>query len=340
MRLTSKTTLVLTLGVSMVSGCKGESPSNTPDPNETPTTMGVQLDSVAPVAQGAMFWAPLDATPSPEGERVYFTASTEEGPAVLATDGAGGTPQVLYAGDLLSAPFGVVSSLDGETLFISDSARQDVGDEELEDLPVGGILSLATSGGEPALISGTEGTSPRSLHLSEMDGQEVLHFTGVDPTSGEAAVYRVSVSGGALETVASGAPLSQPSGIVVGNDGTVYVADSSAVEGGSAALLAIKDGQISMLAEELRLGYPAGLTLDVAGVTLLASGLADDADSSVVHAIDLSSGERSTISDGISQNSESGGVHRAHSANVFAWANSDGDERNPGGTVYLLKGAE
>lgn len=343
MRLTSQTTLAFTLGVSLLGACKGESPSTTPDPNTPPITSGVQLTSVAPVAQGTMFWAPLDATPSPEGQTIYFTASTAEGPAVLAAE-PGAASRVLYAGELLSAPFGVVSSLDGATLYISDSTAQEATGEEGEGAgeegPVGRIMRLSTTGGEPSVVSGTEGTSPRSLHLSEVDGQETLHFTGVDPSSGQAAVYRLSVDGGALEMVASGAPLAQPSGIVVGLDGTIYVADSSAAEGGAAALLSIKDGQVALMVEDLRLGYPAGLTLDVEGLTLLASGLADDANSSVVHAVKLDSGERSVISEGISQNSESGGVHRAHKANVFAWANSDGTERAPGGTVYLLKGAE
>lgn len=343
MRLTSKTTLLLTLGASMVGACTGEKTPTPPMEQVPPPAASFNIGSVAPAAEGAMFWAPLDATPSPQGETIYFTASTSEGPAVLATTG-GAAPTTLYAGELLSAPFGVVTSLDGSTLFVSDSAIQETVGEETEeiesDAPAGAILTLSATGGEPAVLSGTEGTSPRSLTLNEIEGQDVLHFTGIDASTGEPTVFRIAANGGGLQVVASGAPLSQPSGIVVGSDGTIYVADSSAVAGGEAALLQIKDGVVSPLVESIRLGYPAGITLNMAGTVLLASGLADDADTSVVHSIELSSGERTMISDGIGHNSESGGVHRAHGVDAFAWANSDGDENNPGGTVYLLKAAE
>ncbi len=345
MRLTSKTSLLLTLGASMVGACTGAEKSTTPPVEQMPppAAASFSIGSVAPAAEGAMFWAPLDATPSPQGETIYFTASTAEGPAVLATSG-GEAPTTLYAGELLSAPFGVVTSLDGSTLFISDSAIQETVGEETEeiesDAPAGAILTLSVTGGDPTIMLGTAGTSPRSLTLNEIDGQDVLHFTGIDPATGAPAVFRIGANGGSLAIVASGEPLAQPSGIVVGSDGTIYIADSSSVAGGEAALLMIKDGVVSPLVESLRLGYPAGITLNMAGTVLLASGLADDADTSVVHSVELSSGERTMISDGIGHNSESGGVHRAHKVDAFAWANSDGDENNPGGTVYLLKAAE
>lgn len=338
---TIKTTLVLTMGAALIGGCKSDPASSGPDP-ETPSTQGMQLASVAPAAEGEAFWSPLDATPSPEGAQIYFTATVEDGPAVLSVASEGGAPEVLYAGEALAAPFGVVTSLDGRTLFVADSAVQAAADEEdsVDEGPVGGILRLSVSGGTPQMISGTEGTTPRALHVSSLDGQEVLHFTGSDPETGEAAVYRVASAGGAVTTVARGAPLGQPSGIVSGPDGKLYVADASATEEGAAALLVIDGGEVSTLAESLRLGFPAGITIDVEGTTVLASGLADDADQSVVHAIDLASGTRQAIDQGIGHNQESGGVHRAHDSNVFAWANSAGDERAPGGTVYVLKAAE
>lgn len=339
---TTKTTLVFAMGAALLGGCKTDAPGSGPDPEPTSTAEGLQLASVAPAAEGQSFWSPLDATPSPEGARIYFTATVEDGPAVLAVAAEGGTPEILYAGEALAAPFGVVTSLDGATLFVADSAVQVASDEEdsVQEGPLGGVLRLAASGGTPTMIAGTEGTAPKALHVSEIDGQEVLHFTGIDPESGEAAIFRVPTAGGALEVVASGAPLSQPSGIVAGPDGKLYVADASATEDGAAALLVVEAGGVSTLAASLRLGFPAGITIDVAGTTVLASGLADEADTSVVHAIDLETRARTSLDDGIGHNTESGGVHRAHGADVFAWANSAGDERAPGGTVYVLKAAQ
>lgn len=332
MRSTAKPALTwLGLGLTLVGACKGASTEAPPD-----TPNGVQLTSVAPIAQGATFWAPLDATPSPDGARVYFTAATPDGAAVLGTSGAEQAPDVLYVGEALSAPFGVVTSLDGATLFISDTGAE--GDAEVEG-PVGAVLSMPAAGGTPTALAGTEGTAPRSLHVAKVDGQESLLFTGLDPADGSPAVFRIPAAGGALTVVLKGAPLAQPSGITMGPDGTIYVADSDAGDDGAAALLAIKDGAAERLVEGLRLGYPAGLAIDAAGTTLLASGLDDAKDSSVVHTVRLDTRERVMVSDGIGDNSESGGVHRAHDANVFAWSNADGSEANPGGTVYVLRAA-
>ncbi|MCB9648552.1 MAG: hypothetical protein H6730_18415 [Deltaproteobacteria bacterium] len=87
MRSTAKPALTwLGLGLTLVGACKGASTEAPPD---TPNPDGVQLTSVAPIAQGATFWAPLDATPSPDGARVYFTAATPDGAAVLRHLGGG-----------------------------------------------------------------------------------------------------------------------------------------------------------------------------------------------------------------------------------------------------------
>jgi sugar lactone lactonase YvrE len=323
----------LTFGLALVGACKGATVEAPPD---NPTPDGLALESVAPIAEDAKFWAPLDATPSPDGARVYFTAATPDGSAVLATSGAGQSPDVLYVGDALAAPFGVVTSLDGATLFISDTGGER---DATEPGPVGAILRLSSSGGTPEVVAGTEGTAPRSLHIAKRDGQEILLFTGLDPEDGVPAVFSTGTAGEALTVVFKGEPLAQPSGITMGPDGAIYVADSDAGDDGAAALLVIRDGVAERLVERLRLGYPAGLAMDVAGTTLLASGLHDETDTSVVHAIDLATRERQMLSDGIAQNTESGGVHRAHDLNVFAWAGVAGSEKVPGGTVYLLRGS-
>ena len=65
--------------------------------------------------------APMDATPSPDAARVYYTAlSVDDGtdqPGVFTTDAAGGNAiATLAVGGELSAPVGITVSLDGEQL--------------------------------------------------------------------------------------------------------------------------------------------------------------------------------------------------------------------------------
>jgi hypothetical protein len=91
--------------------------------------------------------------------------------------------------------------------------------------------------------------------------------------------------------------------------------------------------------ENLRVGYPAGIALSMNRGFLLVSGLDPLGASAVVFRINLADKSIQPMTQGIEGNTESAGVHRAHSADVFAWANSDapGPDGAGGGTVYLLK---
>jgi sugar lactone lactonase YvrE len=199
---------------------------------------------------------------------------------------------------------------------------------------------MSSSGGTPSALSAADGTMPKSLTLVELGGKERIFFTGVDPDDETIpAVMSMSADGSDFEVVLRGEPLVDPSGIAVTKSGTIYVADSNADALGNAAIVTIVDGEASLLASDLRVGFPAGIALDFEETALFVSGLSKEASSSLVYHIGLDSKEITTIDDGISHNSESAGVHRAHKADVFAWANADGSNEEPaGGTVYLLKG--
>ncbi len=129
-----------------------------------------------------------------------------------------------------------------------------------------------------------------------------------------------------------------PSGIAVTKDGTVYVSDFGG-EDQSAGVIEIKSGTARIIASDLQLGAPAGIALSAEDNILYVSGNSDDSGNSTVFTITLSSGEMAEFNGGgIGNNVESGGVHRAHNANVFAWANSGGFEFElSGGTVYILR---
>ncbi|MEQ8278098.1 MAG: hypothetical protein RMA76_28615 [Deltaproteobacteria bacterium] len=324
--------LSLMLGVGAVA-CKGESTTEQPPPDENQNS--APLTSVEPVAENSDFWSPLDAAPSPDGKIIYFTAMNEDGPAVMSVE-PGSQPTVLATGGLLVSPFSIIPSLDGSRLFVVDSGAE--GDTEV----TGRVFSMSSSGGEPSALSAADGTMPKSLTVAEVDGEERIYFTGVmadDETT--PAIFSMLADGTDFNVELSGEPLVDPSGIAVTGNGTIYVADSNADELGNAAIVKVENGAASLLASDLRVGFPAGIALDFEERALFVSGLAKEDSSSLVYHIVLDSKEITRISDGISHNSESAGVHRAHAADVYAWANADGDPSEPsGGTVYLLKGPQ
>jgi hypothetical protein len=140
-----------------------------------------------------------------------------------------------------------------------------------------------------------------------------------------------------LTPVATGAPLNDPSGVATTKAGVTYVADTLAADG-SAAILKIENGKVETLSEGIRVGYPAGIALSADDRYLLVSALQPEIASAVVYRIDLATGDASEFSSGISANTESAGVHRAHNADRYAWANSDDPDGDGsgGGTVFLI----
>ena len=67
-------------------------------------------------------------------------------------------------------------SLDGERLFVADSAWS-------SESGVGAIVTVSSSGGDVTAVAGTEGTLPRGVVIAEVDDEEWLYFTGLDPES-------------------------------------------------------------------------------------------------------------------------------------------------------------
>lgn len=318
------------LGIAAI-GCNDPDPEvvDTPPPEQS----GPPITSVAAAAQSSDFWAPLDASPSPEGDAIYFTASTPDGPAVLKVVPDKGPAEVISSGERLEAPFAVIPSFDGTTLYVADSGAENDDDE------AGRIFSMPADGGEPTPITSADGTVPKSMTLIQENGADVIYFTGLDPATEMPAIMKMNADGSGLQTILAGEPLMDPQGIAVTSDGRIFVVDSGAGEAGTAAVLEVSGGNAERLVSDLRVGFPAGMSLDFNETALFVSGLAKQEASSTVYHVVIATGEVTPISDGISQNSESAGVHRAHKADVFAWANADGDEGDPaGGTVYLLKG--
>jgi DNA-binding beta-propeller fold protein YncE len=279
--------------------------------------------TVTPAANSADFLSPLDATPDPKGEKVYFTAIAADGtPAVFVSAATGGGVTKLASGAPLVAPFGIAISGDGQTLFVADS-----GADNGEDEDKGAIFTLPIGGGTPAVLAGTEKTQPRGL---EVLGSTV-YFTGRDGED-RVGVMKTGVAGGGRTAVAVGEPFQAPSGIALADDGTIYVADARS-GAGSAVYRIANGGTPEVFKDGVGLGYPAGVALSQDAKTLFISGREPGKGTDVVYQVKVSDKSTTLITDVFGNFEEAAGLHRAKGADVFAWADRSA---NNSGTVYVL----
>ncbi|MBI4819702.1 MAG: hypothetical protein HY791_25740 [Deltaproteobacteria bacterium] len=302
-------------------------------PDATPGDTGEHADATAPgageisgvKAVGEMLPSPLDAVPSPDGTKVYFTAFSSSRIGSVYSVGQDGMGQTELATGL-AAPESIVVSRDDTKLFVADTMV------EVPTDALGVIYSLSTGGGALSEMASTRGYRPRSLDLAEPADAEVLYFTGTDPADGADGIFKIPAAGGSVTIVAKGSPLWAPSGVAVASNGTVYVA----VTDGMPGIYRVSGATVEPFVVPMNLGYPAGIALTQSQSHLLVSGLTA-AKTAVVYRVRLDDKQIEPIDSGISQNTESGGVHRAHGVDRYAWA--DCDDVRPGGrggTVYLL----
>jgi DNA-binding beta-propeller fold protein YncE len=249
-------------------------------------------------------------------------------PGVFAVAAKGGGEiETLAVGGMLAAPVGISTGLDGARLFIADAAVAIDGASG-----AGAIVSLDASGGEVAVVSGTAGYAPRGLAIARVQRREQLYFTGRDPQSGRAGVFRVASGGGAVELISGDAELGDPAGIAVAENGDVYVVDALSAQG-LAGVVRIRDGEGELILDRIGAGFPAGIALTRDGGTVLVSALDPQTRRDRVYVINAESLELAFISEPFAGFAEPAGLHRAHDADVFAWADS---EANDSGTVYVL----
>lgn len=277
--------------------------------------------------------APMDATPSPDAARVYYTALSrrdgEDTPGVFSVAGDGSNDvATLAVGDELSAPVGITVSLDGEQLYVADTAAG-----ESDTGKVGALLAVSPQDGTMSILEGTEGYAPKGLVIAAIKNQEQLFFTGTDPDSGQGGVFRMAPGGGAVERIAPDVAINDPGGVAVAENGDIYVVDVLG-DDGSATLIRFRDGEATAVVRGIGVGFPAGVAITREGATVLISGIDPRTRTDVVYLLDTASGGLSMVSEPISGFTESAGLHRAHESNVFAWA--DG-EANESGTVYVLE---
>jgi sugar lactone lactonase YvrE len=285
-----------------------------------------QIGTIVKAANDSSFHSPFDATPSPDGSTIYFTAIAADGTgAVFSSPASGGGATRIDSGGVLITPSGITVSPDGDQLFIADSAVDDQASERY-----GAILVIPVAGGMPTILAGTQGTRPRGVAIAG----PTLFFTAAGGASGSPGVYSIPVAGGQVTTIASGPPFADPSGIAIAKNGDAYVSDSTASPSKIAAVVKVSGGSATTLVMDLGVGYPAGLALTQDESAVLVSGLDPTTQTDVVYRITLGATPQTAMfNQTISAFSEPAGLHRAASAEIYAWADS---LANGTGTVYAL----
>jgi DNA-binding beta-propeller fold protein YncE len=258
---------------------------------------------------------------------IYFTAIDGEAVGVYAVSAQGGDVQTLLTGEPLLTPQGLAISSDGQTLFVADRGA-------------GQVWSIPSAGGSAAVLAGTEGTAPVSVEVKAEASGDMVYFSG--SRDGTPGVWKVAAAGGAAASVAQGAPLVNPMGVAIADDGTVYVVDHDASGQDSASVFRIKGGQVETIANHFRAGHLAGAALTQDNGALLVSALNAPADAAQVLLIKLASLEKGIVDKVISANLGSGGVHRAHNLNIFSWADyqrplADPQNIQKPGHVYVVQ---
>jgi DNA-binding beta-propeller fold protein YncE len=301
----------------------GEDAGDASDGGEGNGTIG----TIQKVANDATFGSPFDATPSPDGKTVYFTAIGSDGTGgVFGVAASGGTATRLDTGNVLVSPFGITVSPDGKELYVADPAA----DDDAKDL-YGAVFVLPAGGGTPTVLGGTQGLAPRSVVVA---GGNLYVTAGADGTGGP-GVYQTALSGGTPMALAKGAPFVDPSGVAVTQSGDVYVVDTVASGSSLASVIAVHGGKASVFVPDLGVGYPAGCALVQDESALLVSGIDKTTRTDVVYRISPlgASPQVTSFNKTIGSYYEAAGLHRALGADVYAWADSSA---NGSGTVYLL----
>jgi hypothetical protein len=292
--------------------------------------------SIAPVANAAEAENPVDATPSPDGNDIYFIASTrvadpdglgfERVPAIFKVSAKGGPLTKLHQGAPLGSPFNITISDDGATLFLADSAA-----DTSEDRSDGKVWTMSTGGGTPTALAGTDGLAPGGVEVMG----DTLYITG--HKDGQAGVFRTGLGGGNVTALKTGAPFTDPSGVAVAKSGDIYVVDSGGIMsemGGASVIKVTADGNASVVVSGLSIGHPGGIALSADDKTLFVSGLDGGKGTDTVFKVTLDGLQiEEAFTSTIGEFYDSAGLHRARQTNVFAWADSRAGKT---GTVYVL----
>ncbi len=280
---------------------------------------------------------PFDAAPNADGSVVFFTADGANGLGVykVPADGSAPMPAAVYPtavdpANPFAAPFGVAVSTDGKTVFVADPAA---GPSDR-----GAIYAVPVGGGTPKMLSGTDGFAPRSLDVVAVGGLDTLYFSGTDAkVGGLPGIFSVPASGGMVTSVSVGGVLHDPSGLTVAKDGAIYLIDTVASANHTSQILVIPSGgSPKVLMDDVRVGYPAGVAISVDDKTLYVSGFNPHELTDRLLVVDIAASKLTeTFMVELGAFTESGGLHRAASSDIFALVDSSAGPK--AGKVFVIK---
>jgi len=296
---------------------------------------GGGMTAVTPAANGAEFNHPFDATPDPAGDNVYFTGLDPTGePAIFRAKLDGSEKATaLVVGAPLVMPINIATSTDGGTIFITDTGADADPMTDLGD--AGRIFSMANDSNVLNPLTAADGYRPHGLEVRQEGTGDVIYFAGTDPTDGQKGLFKVNADGsGAVTAVVKGDPFVDPSGLAIDGDKNIYVCDTVQQDGQGSLIAVTPAGVPSVLATNIRAGYPCGVSISPDESKVLVSSHDPMTDKSAVSLVDIATKAVTFFSMGIDQDIESGGLHGAKTQkNVYAWC---GVTAGQTGTVYKV----
>jgi hypothetical protein len=299
--------------MSAMAGC-----GNSEDPSDRP---GGDIPSEVSMVASDGFDSPLDAVASPDGSTFYFTAFTvddESQAAIFSVAANGGPVTHLYVGAPLAYPTGLVLSCDGSTLIVSDkSETSDDDDNEVED--AGKLYSIDVQSGVLSALDAAGIDDPGGLALS--DDCQTLYISGAKE-DGTPALFRMPISGGAVEVVYEGSPLVAPTGMYVDQDEVAWVLDQFGEDGMGVLYAITETGDISTVVEGLAIGTPGGCSLNSAGDTAFMP-TQDEFGVSQLTTVSLDSAELGVVE--AANIIEPAGLRTARNASVFVMVDHEGN---------------
>jgi hypothetical protein len=290
-------------------------------PVEAPTKVTLVIDG-----DDGGFESPLDAVSSPDGVTFYFSAyatadvlESDSRATIYSVPSAGGDASVLYQGAPLREPTGLLMSCDGKTLYIADIGFKPGDESDQDDIQPAPLytLDLETKALAPLTANGL--AEAASLAMSK--DCDTIYATGY-ATDDVPAVFGLPLAGGAAEVIASGTPLSSPSGVYIDENNLLWVMDHQPLEGVDGKLFSITlDGDVQKVIGELRLSEPAGVSLIAAGGIAVIPNR-DESEASQLITVEIATGTMTTIA--MPEVVEPAGIRTAINAPIMALVDADG----------------